>query len=1258
MRTARWQIWVDTGGTFTDAVGRAPDGRIHVVKVLSTSALTARVAAVLGKDRLRLAPQPPLPAGVCRGLQLGGRESHPIRVAAHPTFDELVLANTIDLPPETRIVLQAPFPAPILAAHMLTTTPADAPLPPIDLRLATTRGTNALLEQRGTPPTLFVTRGFRDLLAIGDQTRPDLFARAIRKPPTLVREVIEIDERLAADGTVCTNITPPAQATAAPAPAWSVVSLLHADRYPEHEQRAVQALKHAGNNPRVCGAADLTATIGYLQRSRTAVVNAYLQPCVGGYLDAVAEALPGGTLTIMDSAGGLHEAQDFQPKDSLLSGPAGGAHGATNAARYAGFEHVLLLDMGGTSSDLSRADGRVALQHRHQVGPVSLSAPALAIETIAAGGGSVLHITGDRLRVGPHSAGADPGPACYGHGGPLTLTDANVLLGRIAPAEFGIPADIHAAHTAAEAMHRKAQRIPELATLSLEGLLDAFVMLADEQLAEAVRTVAHRDGFDPRAYALVGFGGAGGQHAAAVAERLDIDTVITPPGVGTLSAYGLGIAPHSAWAQAQCLAPLEQVAPMLSSRFAALARQARDRLPRGIRRRAHVARRELALRLQGQSSTVTLAYDPNDDTRRLRHRFWDCYAARYGYTPSPYQTIEVTVLRVEATIPAPDLPPPTANNATTRSSGDASHTQTLWWRQETLQANIFRRAQLPPGATISAPAIVAEAHATTVVPPGWQANVDNSGSLILRRRHTATAATTREPRALRRERLIRRLTGIAEGMGEMLRRTAVSINVKERADFSCAVLDHRGRLLVHAPHIPVHLGALGLCVRSVCREGPPPPGTTLITNHPAHGGSHLPDITLITPVWVAERHVGYVANRAHHAELGGRIPGSMPPNATNLAEEGVVLPPQRLVADGRAAWAEIERQLRAAPYPSRAVAENLADLRAQLAANHNGADAVARLIERDGDTAFQDAADALYAFAAQRTRSCFRSLGPMKRTRRTKLDDGTPLAVDATIADNKLKLDFRGTGGPHPHNLNATPAIVQSVVMYVLRLLPDDKHVPLNEGLLAPVRLQLGENLCAPRFAAEPARCPAVVGGNTEISQQLANLLVDLFELGAAGQGTMNNLVFGNQDFGVYETLAGGAGAVEHAPGADAVHTHMTNTRISDPEVLEFRYPVRLETFAIRANSGGAGQYQGGDGILRRLRSLAPMRIAVLTQHRTHGPPGAAGARAGSPGAQWIERRNGYRDVLAGCAETHLAPGDVFCIATPGGGGWGPPHDP
>lgn len=1255
-RDGVWQICVDTGGTFTDCIAIDPRGRSVRTKVLSSGSLRARAVASSERGWVRVeqrwSARPEALAGwTVRSLDSGARS----------------IVRAFDAE-NSRVELEEPLPvtrgemlefgtgeeAPVVAARLVTGAPAGVPLPPFRMRLATTRGTNALLERRGAPTALFVTQGFGDLLEIGDQQRPELFTLRIKKRPPLHAAVVEVDERLAADGTVLREpdlgrLREDGARVLNGGVRSAAVALLHSWRNPAHEAAVAAVLRELGFEHVSCSS-ELSPLIKIVPRAETAVVNAFLSPVIDRYLGGVAGAAPGSRLLVMTSSGGLVSAPAFRPKDALLSGPAGGVIGAAAAARRSGFDRVITFDMGGTSTDVARYDARPEYTFEHAVGEAQIMAPAVAVESVAAGGGSVCGLGPEGQVVGPRSAGALPGPACYGAGGPLTVTDVNLLLGRVDPRRFGIPVDRAAAERRlAELLDAIEQR--DGARPSGEEVLEGFAEIADERMADAIRSVSVRRGYDPADYALVAFGGAGGQHACGIADRLGIGTVIVPADAGLLSAAGLRAAAVERIVERQLLRPLGEVQESIPRTMAELAAEAAAAL-RGDTGGAAVTRTRaiVSLRYRGLELSVPIDWTEGID---LASEFEHRYREVYSHVPSG-RPIEIESVRIVATADDAADEDPSPLSPTLQSGAPARAHLDAWFAGRRVAAELCDRRDLPPGATLDGPAVITDRYGTTTVRPGWRATVDPAGAIVLRAQ-ARDARPTVVPAAVRTELFTNRLRKIAREMGEMLRRTSLSTNIKERLDFSCGILDPGGELVVNAPHIPVHLGALGVCVRELLRTIPMNPGDVIVTNHPAAGGSHLPDVTVVTPVYTKGAElIGYVASRAHHAEIGGKTPGSMPPTARSLAEEGVVIAPMSLFAGGVPDWDGLRRVLLGGPYPTRAVEDNLADVAAAVAANRHGAAALRDMTAHEGPASVAEAMRALADGAERSAVAALRERGDGVAEAEERLDDGTLLRVRIEIAGGRAVVDFAGSGGIHPGNLNATPAIVRSAVMYVFRLLIGEP-IPLNEGLMRAVSVRLPPGILNPPFMQDPADCPAVAAGNTETSQRVVDLLIKALGLAACSQGTMNSVLFGNDRFGYYETVCGGEGACEGHHGASAVHTHMTNTRITDPELLEHRYPVRVERFQIRRGSGGLGRWRGGDGVVREIRFLEPMTLSVVGEHRRAGPFGLRGGLPGFPADHRIVRSDGRVVRIASIDGTQVEPGDRFVLETPGGGGFAPP---
>ncbi len=1215
----RWQLFVDTGGTFTDCLGQSPEGVLSRAKVLSHSALRARVVEMFDGRRFSINHTWAWTAGILTGSRCRrtGDSHHSLVVAEAPEHSLLETDGDPFFNPGDTIEFEFDEAAPILGARLLTSTPLNRPLPPIDMRLATTIATNALLERDIEPTAFFATAGFADLLEIGDQRRPDLFAIHVVKPPLIHSVSVEVDERVAADGTVLRPINRDrllhdARRVVGSGITAAAVCLIHADLRPDHERVAREILLEAGFR-HISLSCELSGRAGYLIRSQTAVANAALAPRVESYVTGILSKLQDGRISLMSSSGGLGTTGSIHPKDLLLSGPAGGVIGARAAARQLGVTKVLALDMGGTSTDVSRIDEQLDLRFEIEVGDVSLSSPTLAIETVAAGGGSICWIDGDRLRVGPRSAGAKPGPASYGAGGPLTLTDIHLLMGRLDPSISGTPLSIGAAR---DALRRTL--VESKVHLDESELIAGFMEVANERLTEAIRTVSVRRGFEPADHALLAFGGAGGLHACAIAERLGISSIILPADAGILSARGLAHAAIDGMAEREL--HLEADSVSWSHLFHGTDLQAIENASQSGAAPSDlsIVRRQADFGYAGLEGTLTIDIDGSDPCRAFTEHYQDVY----GDVPRGRRMIVHRIRSFALDRPRFTQPSPIDSPILTER--------------------------------LEGPRLLATPHSSAWIAQGWQGNRFSDGSVLLQNSASAPNHQT-DSRASQYEVDICRLEAIARDMGVMLQRTSVSTNVKERLDYSCALLDQHAELIVNAPHVPVHLGSLGVCVRAVRDTLRLDPGDIVITNHPAFGGSHLPDISLVAAVWSDDKKlIGYVAARAHHAEIGGILPGSLPPEASRLVEEGVIIRPAYLSRAGVVELDRIASLLTAGTFPSRAVDDNLADIRAGMAAIRFGVSMLRTYAQHVGLERLHRHMSQLKTRAASLVSDRVARCKPAAVVE--ALDDGSEIHIRFTPGPESATLNFAGTCSRHPRNLNATAAIVRSAVIYVLRLLAGER-VPLNEGLMWPIRLEVpADCMLAPDFPGDDGACPAVGAGNTETSQRLVNGLIRLLGLAADSQGTMNNVVFGNSRFGYYETVGGGVGGSPHGRGADAVHSHMTNTRITDVEIIERRYPVRIDRFRVRRGSGGDGIYQGGDGIERHYRFLEPVSLAVIGQHRTNGPAGASGGAPGRPARQTLLRADESFESLSISNTVHLKAGDQLVLETPGGGGWGTPR--
>ncbi|MDP3801707.1 hydantoinase B/oxoprolinase family protein [Brevundimonas sp.] len=1197
-----WRFWIDRGGTFTDVVARAPDGELQTRKLLSDNPEQYADAAVEGVRRILDAGPGPLPAG---------------RVG--------------------------------------------------EVRMGTTVATNALLERKGEPVVLAITRGFGDALRIGWQSRPELFARHIVLNDQLYDRVIEIDERVRADGAVDRALDEArarADLTAARAAGFRAVAivLVHGWRFTDHERRLAAIARETGFE-QVSVSHEVGALIKLIGRGDTTVADAYLSPILRAYVDRVGADLGEATpLLFMQSSGGLTAAEAFRGKDAILSGPAGGVVGMAETARAAGFDRVIGFDMGGTSTDVSHFAGDYERTSDAVVAGVRLRAPMLSIHTVAAGGGSICRFDGARLRVGPESAGAVPGPAAYRRGGPLTVTDCNIMLGKLRPDQFPAvfgpdgdqPLDAEAVREGFEALAAEVARATGRAATP-GALAEGFVTIAVQNMAEAIKSVSIQRGYDVTRYVLNCFGGAGGQHACLVADALGMTRVMLHPFAGVLSAYGMGLAEVRAIRQATVAAPLDAAGDAaLAGRVAALEGQARsDLIAQGFAGAALTTLIRAEIKFAGSDTPLVVPFGPAD---AMRAAFETLHRQRFGFFAGD-KALVVETLEAEAVAAsgqAPSTParldpggvPGALARVPVRMAG-ADHDTPVW-----------RRADFGPGAAVDGPAIILEDTGTTVVEPGWRASADAALNLILERTTPLPARTAigTDADPIMLEVFNSRFMACAEQMGEALRATAYSVNIKERLDFSCAIFDAGGALIANAPHIPVHLGSMGESIRTViASRGSGADGRGMkrgdvyMLNAPYNGGTHLPDITVIMPVFLEadDAPAFFVAARGHHADVGGITPGSMPPSSTTVEEEGVLIDDFLLIDAGRLRDAETRALFASGRWPSRNVDQNMADLKAQVASCARGGDELTRMVAEFGRPVVAAYMGHVQNNAEEAVRRAIAALKPGAFA--LEMDDGAVIRVriEVDAGTRSAVVDFTGTSAQRPNNFNAPLSITRAATLYVFRTLVDDA-IPLNEGCLKPIRLIVPEgSMLNPHYPA------AVVAGNVETSQAVVDCLYGALGVLAASQGTMNNFTFGDDARQYYETIAGGSGAGPGFDGTAAVQTHMTNSRLTDPEVLETRFPVLLEEFSIRRGSGGDGASRGGDGAVRRVRFLEPLTAAILSNHRRTAPFGAAGGEDGAVGVNRIERADGSVEPLGATAEVRMGAGDVFVIETPGGGGFG-----
>jgi 5-oxoprolinase (ATP-hydrolysing) len=1193
----KWQFFVDRGGTFTDIVARAPDGRLLTRKLLSENPESYEDAALAGIADL---------VGSPRGRPL--------------------LSNLI-----------------------------------AGVRMGTTVATNALLERKGDPVLLIVSQGFRDALEIGYQARPKIFARKIEKPSMLYARVAEVPERVHADGAIETPLDLEATRLAlkaARADGISAVAIvfMHAYAYPAHEREAAALAREAGF-AQISASHEVSPLVKFVGRGDTAIVDAYLSPLLRRFVDRVAKALAASRdavprLLFMQSSGGLTSAKLFRGKDAILSGPAGGVVGAVETARIAGFAKIIGFDMGGTSTDVCHYDGAYERSFESVVAGARVRAPMMLIHTVAAGGGSILHYDEARFRVGPDSAGADPGPLSYRRGGPLTVTDANVMTGKLQPDFFprifgpkqNDKLDDVAVRKAFKSLARKLGdgRSPE-------EIADGFIRIAVENMANAIKTISVQRGYDVTEYMLNSFGGAGGQHACLVADVLGVRSVLIHPLSGVLSAFGMGLASLSATRTRTVLKRLdEEILVTLAKIRASLEDEVSQELMRqGVDEGAITIIAQAHLRYAGTDSSLFI---PLASLRGMRALFEIAHQKRFGFI-SPEKDIEIEAIEVEAKgggepIAEPEfsikVAGPAKPHVTTRLFTGGS------WHE----APTYLRADLAPGHVNAGPALIIEDHQTVVVEPEWEAAVTSRNHLLLTRsakRKQARIGKKADPVMV--EVFNNLFVSIAEQMGYALQNTARSVNIKERLDFSCAIFDARGRLIANAPHIPVHLGSMDKSVETVLREVGEKlkPGDAYMLNAPYNGGTHLPDITVVTPVFGENSPdlLFFVAARGHHADIGGIAPGSMSPKATRIEEEGVYIDPFKVVAKGRFREEAVLQLLTSAPYPARNPAQNIADLKAQAAANEKGAAELRNMVRHYGLGTVRAYMGHVQDNAAEAVSRVIASLKSARFEVETDQGNIIKVAIKIDRKARKAIVDFTGTSPQASDAFNAPEPITRACVLYVFRTLVDE-DIPLNAGCLRPIKIVVPKgSMLKPRYPAP------VAAGNVETSQTIVNCLYGALGVLGSAQGTMNNLTFGNERYQYYETICSGAPAGPGFDGAPAVQTHMTNSRLTDPEVLELRYPVLLERFEIVRGSGGKGKWRAGDGTLRVIRFLERMECAILSGFRKVRPFGLLGGADGQPGENWVRRKTGGLERLKSSDQTLLEEGEAIIIKTPTGGGFG-----
>lgn len=1195
--SARWQFWIDRGGTFTDVIGMSPGGALVTEKLLSENPRQYSDAATAG-----------------------------IRKILNLASDAIIPSSQIDC-----------------------------------VKIGTTVATNALLERKGEPTVFITNKGFGDCLRIAYQNRPHIFARQIILPEQLYSHVVEINCRHDYLGTelVALDVDDARkQLTAAANLGFQscAIVLMHGYKFPSHEQRLAEIAKSVGFT-QISVSHETSPLIKLIGRGDTCVADAALSPILRRYVDKVEQELQGVRLLFMQSNGGLADAKHFRGKDSLLSGPAGGVVGAAAVGNLSACSNIIAFDMGGTSTDVSHISGSYERTTEAVLAGVRIKTPMIAINTVAAGGGSICAFDGFRMRVGPASAGALPGPACYGNGGPLTITDCNVLLGRIQPEHF--PKVFGPSNDEGLDTNSVKSRFAELAETLLqktgssaapEVVAQGFLTIAVAKMAGAIKQISIEKGHDITDYALVAFGGAGGQHACQIADALGIKKILMHPLAGVLSAFGIGTAnvasvKHESIESLLDESSLEVAKTVLNKLSQTCELELADQLI-GSERLVHT--KSLMLRYEGTDSSIMVAVAP---IARMTEVFEKIHGDRFGFvSPEKKLVIESASINVEAKIPAPDMAP-AADQSPPKQLAKCNVYLEGKWRE----VQLWTTADLNCESLIEGPALIAEKMSTTLIEHGWQASVDKNGTIVIVRTKELALpnqvdADLEKPDPARLELFNHIFMSTAEQMGAALQNTSQSINIKERLDFSCAIFDENGKLVANAPHIPVHLGSMSSCVQQIIsnRADSIKKGDVYVSNNPYAGGTHLPDITVVSPVFIeGSKPAFYLASRGHHADIGGITPGSMPAYSQTLLEEGVVIHNFQLVKEGIFFEEEIRELLNSPPHPARNVPQNIADLKAQIAANVRGEHALVaicktyglptvhrymRFVQLNAELAVKTALELLHdgSFSCQ-------------------MDSGANIKVSVRIdrTNNQATIDFAGTSAQLKSNMNAPKAITNAAVMYVFRTLIDD-DIPLNDGFLVPLTIEIPEDcLLNPQFPA------AIVAGNVETSQQITDALYGALGVMAASQGTMNNFTFGNKKYQYYETISGGSGAGPDFDGTSAVQTNMTNSRLTDPEILEIRFPVILEEFSIRQNSGGTGAHRGGDGVVRRVRFRESMTASILSLRRSVSPHGMKGGSDGARGLNYVVRRDGTRVDLSATATIDLDDGDTFVVETPGGGGFG-----
>ena len=1195
-----WQFWIDRGGTFTDFVIRSPDGKLTAHKLLSENPERYEDAALQGiRETLGIEGDAPLPDGIVEAVKMG-----------------------------------------------------------------TTVATNALLERKGERTLLAVTRGFADQLRIGYQNRPNIFARRIELPELLYESVVEIDERLSAEGDILTPLDvvdarESLQAAFDDGIRSVAICFMHGYRYHEHEAEVGKIARDIGFT-QVSVSHEVSPLMKFVGRGDTTVVDAYVSPILRRYVDLIAAQTGDARLMFMQSNGGLADARFFQGKDSILSGPAGGIVGAAQTAHMAGFEKIIGFDMGGTSTDVAHYNGEYERAFETLVAGVRMRAPMMNIHTVAAGGGSILHFDGSRYRVGPDSAGANPGPACYRRGGPLCVTDANVMLGKIQaeffPKVFGPQADkalddaVVCEKFTAMAAEIEAATGDERSPVEVA---DGFLKIAVDNMANAIKQISVQRGYDVTHYTLNCFGGAGGQHACLVADALGMTRVFVHPFAGVLSAYGMGLAEQRIIRERAVENTLtDALVTELETAIEELAVEGRQEIKsQGVAADEILSIAKVHLRYEGTDTALIVDFGTMTE---MLAAFEAAHLQQFGFI-APEKTNVVEALTVEVVGGGQDVEDAELALDHNAEAGDPLGHAEMYAAGESRQAAVYDRDDLPPGVRVHGPAVIIDPNATTVVEPGWQAKITARNHMVItrveERPRQHAVGTEADPVML--EVFNNLFMSIAEQMGVVLQNTSYSVNIKERLDFSCAIFDDNGNLVANAPHIPVHLGSMSESVQTITREraGTVKPGDVFVLNAPYNGGTHLPDVTVMTPVFdeAGKDILFYVASRGHHAEIGGKTPGSMPPDSQHIDEEGVLIDNFQLVDQGRLREKELEALFTSAPYPTRNFHHNLGDLKAQIAANEKGAQELRKMVGHFGLDVVLAYMKHVQDNAEESVRRVIESLSDGEFEYEMDFGAKVKVAIKVHPETRSATVDFTGTSPQQDNNFNITHAVAVAAVLYTFRLMVD-ADIPLNAGCLKPLDIIVPKDcMLRPKYPA------AVVAGNVETSQAITDAILGALGLMGAAQGTMNNFTFGNANHQYYETICGGAGAGADFDGTDAVHTHMTNTRLTDPEILEWRFPVLLDSFEIRRGSGGAGAHRGGDGVIRKVKFREQMTASMLSGHRIIPPYGMKGGGEGQVGHNYVQRADGNVTEQGGTDSTEVYDGDIYVIETPGGGGYGTP---